>query len=58
VGADAAAATQDLTRLGKATSASQYESTMESTGLQQTLDDLDTDFAALVESVFSSQLIP
>ena len=51
VAADAAVAAQDLTQLGKATTVSQYEATVQSTGLQQTLDNFDTDFAALVASV-------
>ena len=54
VAADAAAAAQDLTQLSKATTASQYQATVDSTGLQQTLDDFDTDFAALTESVSTS----
>jgi hypothetical protein len=43
-----------LTQLGKATSVSQYEATLESTGLQKTLNDFDADFTSLVESVQSS----
>jgi hypothetical protein len=51
VAADATAAAQDFTQLSKATSASQYDATMASTGLQKTLDDFDTDYAALVTSL-------
>jgi hypothetical protein len=44
---DATQAAQDFTQLSKATSVSQYQSTVASTGLQQTLDSFDQDFNAL-----------
>jgi hypothetical protein len=52
--ADADAAAQDLTQLSMTTSVSQYEATVKSTGLPKTLDRLDPDFEALIESVFSA----
>jgi len=51
VAADSAAVTQDLTQLSKATSVSQYEATLASTGLQQALKAFDTDFAALMNDL-------
>jgi hypothetical protein len=48
VAADSATVAQDLTQLSKATTASQYDATVASTGLQQELHAFDTDFAALM----------
>jgi len=44
---DATLAAQDFTQLSKATTASQYQKAVASTGLQQTLDTFDQDFNAL-----------
>jgi len=44
---DATQAAQDFTRLSKATTVSQYQKAVASTGLQQTLDTFDQDFKAL-----------
>jgi hypothetical protein len=52
--ADTAAAAQDLTQLSKVTSPSQYVATTNSTGVQKTLDSIDPDYQALVQSVSSS----
>jgi Domain of unknown function (DUF4389) len=48
---DAFAAAQAFTQLSKTTRVSQYDATVQSTGLKKLLDDFDTDFARLVESV-------
>jgi hypothetical protein len=45
--AAAAASQRDFVQLGKATSVSQYQSTVVSTGFQQTLNGFDSDFNAL-----------
>ena len=45
--ADAALAARDFTQLSKTTTDSQYQATVSSTGLQQTLDRFDQDFNAL-----------
>ena len=45
--AAAAASQQDFIQLSKTTSASQYQSTVVSTGLQKTLNGFDADFNAL-----------
>ena len=44
---DATQAARDFTRLSKATTVSQYQKAVASTGLQQTLDTFDQDFNAL-----------
>ena len=51
--ATAVAAALDFTRLSKATSDSQYQSTFSSEGLQQTLDDFDQNFTALITNLQS-----
>jgi hypothetical protein len=49
----AAAATRDFIQLSKSTSDSQYQSTITSTGLQQTLNSFDEDFTALITNLQS-----
>ena len=44
---DSRSAAQDLSQLSQATSASAYQSTLSSTGLEQTLNRFDTDYNAL-----------
>ena len=44
---DATKAAQELTQLSQATSAAQYQSTLTSSGFQQTLDQFDQDYTAL-----------
>ena len=51
VAADSAAVAQDITQLSKATTVSQYQATLASTGLQQALHTFDTDFAALLNGL-------
>jgi hypothetical protein len=51
---DATKAAQDLTQLSHVTSASQYQSTVTSTGLEQTLNQFDTDDTALGTALSSS----
>lgn len=51
---DATKAAQDLTQLSHVTSASQYQSTITSTGLDQTLNQFDTDDTALGAALSSS----
>lgn len=52
---DATTAAQDLTQLSKATSATQYQSIVTSTGLEQTLNQFDTDDTALGNALDSSR---
>jgi hypothetical protein len=49
--AAAAASAKDFAQLSKVTSASQYQSTVASTGLQQELNGFDQDFTALVKKL-------
>jgi hypothetical protein len=49
--ADSAAATQDFTLLSKTTTVSQYQSTISSTGLQQTLTAFNSDYAKLINNL-------
>ncbi len=51
---DATKAAQDLTKLSQVTSAAQYQSTVTSTGLDQTLNQFDTDDTALGAALDSS----
>jgi hypothetical protein len=51
---DATKAAQDLTQLSQVTSASRYQSTITSTGLDQTLTQFDTDDTALGATLSSS----
>ena len=44
---DATKAAQELTQLSHATSVAQYQSTLTSSGFQQTLDQFDQDYTAL-----------
>ena len=46
-----AAAVQDFTKMGQATSVSQYQSAIDSTGLQTTLNNFDAKFTALVNDL-------
>jgi hypothetical protein len=46
-----ASAAQDFTRLSQATTVSQYQSTISSTGLQSTLDSFDSDYTALINKL-------
>jgi hypothetical protein len=50
---DANKAAQDFTQLGESSSIEQYQSTTASTGLQQTLDQFDQDFNALMSKLNS-----
>jgi len=52
---DATMAAQDLTQLSQVTSASQYQSTVTSTGLDQTLNQFDADDTALGNALSSSR---
>jgi hypothetical protein len=49
--AAAASAAQDFTRLSQATSNSQYQSVISSTGLESTLNSVDSDYTALVNNL-------
>jgi hypothetical protein len=49
--ADATTAAQDYTQLSQATTAAQYQSLVASTGIEQTLDSVDSDYTALVTSL-------
>jgi hypothetical protein len=52
---DATMAAQDLTQLSQVTSTSQYQSTVTSTGLEQTLNQFDTDDTTLSNTLGSSR---
>jgi hypothetical protein len=54
VQADVSAAAQDFTQLSRATTVSQYQAAIQSTGLKKLLDKFDTDYDLLVESVSRS----
>lgn len=49
--AASASAAQDFTRLSQATSNSQYQSVISSTGLESTLNSVDSDYTALVNNL-------
>jgi hypothetical protein len=51
--ADAATAAADFTQLSKTTTDDQYQSTIDSTGLQQTLNAFDRDFNTLIKNLRS-----
>ena len=55
VEADTTKAAQDFTTLSKTTTASQYQSAITSTGLQQTLNGFNTDYSALNQQLSSLQ---